>query len=279
MIVGNEPAGPFLELRYRRPHGTVRRAGFHDASDLGRIGDHVARLATQADVWVGAAPRSCHDGTANGIERVWCLWADLDGLDALRALNAFAAPPSMVVRSGSNQCAHAWWQLRQPLTPADAQRANRRLALALGADMAATDPARILRPAGTLNWKHDPPRAVVCTQLEGDSYDPRELVGDLPDSHHYQRQPASAPQAYATDPDRVLDGLLRTVRAAQVGNRNHALFWAACRVADHAAAGAVDEHQAVDALRAAAVDAGLCEFEIDATIRSGLGRSAVRQAA
>jgi hypothetical protein len=281
MIRGSEEPGALLELRYRRPAGTVRRAGFYDADDLDRISEEIDRLAASADVWIGAAPRTCHDGTAAGVARVWCLWADLDGLDALLRLSAFPAAPSMLVHSGSEHCAHAYWQLRTPLTPADAQRANRRLALALDADMAATDPARILRAAGTLNWKHDPPREVRCARLEFDSYEAREIVGELPDSHHYTRPPRPTTRVPAADPDRALDGLTRTVLTAQKGNRNHALHWAACRAAEHCTAGEIDERQAVEALRAAALDAGLDEDgvdAIDATIRSGF-RTAMKQVA
>ncbi len=267
MIRGSEGPGALLELRYRRPHGTVRRDGFYDAHDAERVSAEIDRLAAHGDVWVGTAPRTCHDGTAAGVAQVWCLWADLDGPEALARLAAFHAPPSIVIESGSEHCAHGWWALRRPLRATDAQRACRRLALALGGDMAATDPARIMRVAGTLNWKHNPPREVRCTRLELDSYDARELVGDLPDSHHY----APARRRHApirSDPGRVLSGLASLVRTAEVGNRNHALFWAACRVVDHASAGELDESEAFEELRAAALDAGLAEHEISATIAS-----------
>jgi hypothetical protein len=279
MFRGNEPAGALLELRYRRPEGTVRRAGFYDARDLDRVDGEIQRLAEFADVWVGAAPRAREDGTANGVSRVWCLWADLDGLEALKRLGAFPIQPSIVVCSGSDDCAHAYWSLRQPLSPADAQRANRRLALALGADMAATDPARILRPAGSLNHKHSPPRDVVCTRLELEAFTATEVVGELSDSHHYTR-PLPTALPHGGDPDRALDGLARTIRTAQVGNRNATLYWAACRVVERADAGDLDERQALEEIRAAALDAGLTEHEVDATIRSGLAqRQGARTAA
>ncbi len=86
---------------------------------------------------------------------------------------------------------------------------------------------------------------------------------------------ATAPAGRPADPSRVLDGLARTVREAQVGERNRILFWASCRLAEHAAAGKVDEGQALEELRAAGLDAGLGEHEVDATIRSGLSRRAL----
>lgn len=68
----------------------------------------------------------------------------------------------------------------------------------------------------------------------------------------------------------VLDGLLRTVRDAPVGQRNHTLFWASCRVREHLVAGELVADQALDHLHAAALDAGLPEWEVARTIRSAL---------
>jgi RepB DNA-primase from phage plasmid len=267
MFRGGEGPGALLELRSRRPHGTVRRVGFFDARDVDRIGAEIDRAACSADMWVGAAPRARQDGTANGVSRVWCLWVDVDGGGSLKRLAGFSVQPTMVIRSGSEGCAHAYWSLREPLSPADTQRANRRLALALGADMAATDATRILRPAGSINHKHSPPREVRCTRLELEVFTAMQVVGELPDSDHYRRRAPRAP-AISNDPDRALGGLVRVVRNAPEGSRNQILFWAVCRAVEHADIGELSEHQAVEEIRAAAIDAGLPEPEIDATVRS-----------
>src|SRR5205823_5187201 len=116
-------------------------------------------------------------GTAAAVEQVHCLWADLDGPEPLERLAAFRPRPSIEISSGSLDHGHAYWPLCQAISPQGAQRANRRLALALGADMAATDPARILRPAGTLNHKRDPPAEVTCTRLELDVFALGAVVG------------------------------------------------------------------------------------------------------
>jgi hypothetical protein len=218
---------------------------------------------------LGCAPRVRRDGTASAIERVWCLWADCDDRDALERLQVFRPLPNFVIRSGSNDSAHAYWQLDKPLSPAWARRANLRLALALGADRAATDGARILRPAGTLNHKHDPPRPVVCTRLELDVHTFDHIVGGLADDPVYAPKPLSAPRR-AANPSRTLEGLIRTVREAHAGNRNRALYWAACRAAEDG----LDLAAASEALRDAALGIGLAEFEIDRTIRSGLETAA-----
>jgi hypothetical protein len=74
-----------------------------------------------------------------------------------------------------------------------------------------------------------------------------------------------APAAPADGVSRYL-GLIGAVAAAPQGQRNTALHWAACRLADHARTG--DVAAALDALHNAAVRAGLTETEVQATIRS-----------
>lgn len=180
MIAGNAPDGAFFELRYRHPRGGMRQA-FQPIGRPRGIVDTILHAGALTDVYVGAAPRAREAGTADAIERVWCLWADCDGEASVKALEAFRPRPSMIIRTGSGSNVHAWWALRDPLTAEDARRANRRLAHHLSADMRSTDPTRILRPAGTSNHKHDPPQPVVCARLEMRSFDAREIVGGLPD--------------------------------------------------------------------------------------------------
>jgi hypothetical protein len=88
------------------------------------------------------------------------LWAELDTPDALERLNIFPLIPSMIIASGTAGHAHAYWQLRTPIDARDVAPNNRSLARALGADLASVDPARILRPPASLNYKHTPPAAV-----------------------------------------------------------------------------------------------------------------------
>ena len=228
----------------------------------------IALLAAQHNVFVGAAPRVREDGTAAAVERVWVLWADCDGREALERLRDFRPLPSIVIRSGSDDCAHAYWPLCEPLPPAWAQRANRRLAIALGADMAATDPARILRAAGTLNQKAHPPKPVACTRLELDVFTFDQVVGRLGDDRGYT--PPANVEIRGGDATKSLAGLVRVVRDAPLGKRNQLLFWAACRARDHADSGELDLDDAREALRDAAIAVGLSESEIDATLRSAL---------
>lgn len=68
-------------------------------------------------------------------------------------------------------------------------------------------------------------------------------------------------------------GLARKVAEAVEGDRNHILFWAACRAKDMIIAGEIDPpagSQLLDTLHAAALHAGLTAHETTLTIRSAL---------
>jgi hypothetical protein len=264
-IVGSEPESSFIEIRPLDRDGrpVVQRRTFVPVRAHTDAMERVAALAPMMNVYVGAAPRARQDGTAASVERVWSLWADLDGRDALKRLRDFHPLPALVIRSGSPDCAHGYWPLRQPLEPSWAQRANRRLALALGGDACATDPARILRAAGTLNLKHRPSRPVVSTRLNLESFTLDEVVGGLPDSGHYAPRRVTR----VTSSDGSLGGVLTFVRSAAVGERNRALNWAAYRLGERADV----DHEAVrEELRQAGLDVGLSELEVERTISSGL---------
>src|SRR5206468_12102679 len=104
------------------------------------------------------------------------------GEDAVAALAEFEPAPAIVIGSGTRSNCHAYWLLLEPLARGELERANRRLAHALGADPASADAARILRVPGTLSHKHDPPTAVDAITLDPDRrVDAADVVGALPD--------------------------------------------------------------------------------------------------
>jgi hypothetical protein len=61
------------------------------------------------------------------------------------------------------------------------KQANRRIAHSLGADVQATDAARILRPPGTSNFKTGEPRPVAVEHFEATIHRADEVVGALTD--------------------------------------------------------------------------------------------------
>jgi RepB DNA-primase from phage plasmid len=98
------------------------------------------------------------------VERVHVLFVDCDDEAAIDALEHFERAASMIVNSGRGR--HSYWSIFPPVSPDEAERANRRLAHALGADMRATDAARNLRPPRTFNFKSGEPAPVTLERLD-----------------------------------------------------------------------------------------------------------------
>ena len=191
-----------MELRLRRAGGQAVRQRFHPTSRPRAVARTILALGRDSDVWVGVAPRRQRHGGRAAIARVWALWADCDGAAAAAAAEAFQPAPAILVRSGSGANLHAYWLLAEPLAPELAERANRRLAHALGSDPASTDAARILRPPGTRNHKHQPPAAVRLERLQpGRLVAARDVVGHLVDPPDRRPTPAPArPRTPGSDP-------------------------------------------------------------------------------
>ena len=144
LLFGAEPAGSFAELRWRLRAGGMGRE-FVGLGDRRRLAAMIVARGRSTDLYLAVAPRVRQEGGRDAVERCHVLWADCDSAESIEALEHFSPAPSMVIRSGSGR--HAYWALWPPLEPAWAEKANRRLAYALGADPRATDAARILRPS------------------------------------------------------------------------------------------------------------------------------------
>jgi hypothetical protein len=187
-LAGTAGCGELIELRYRLEDGRRMGQVFERPERLRGLATRAIALGRRTDVYVGCAPRSRRHGGRDAVDHAFVLWADCDGDDAVAALQEFEPAPAIVIASGSGANCHAYWPLTEPLARDDIERANRRLAHALGADPASADAARILRIPGTLSHKHDPPTAVDAIRLDTDKrVDAADVVGSLPDP------PAPAP--------------------------------------------------------------------------------------
>ncbi len=203
LLYGGEPDGSFAELRFKLRNGGMGQ-DFVAVRDRERLARLIQARGRSTDCYLGVAPRIRPQGTRGAVERVHALWADCDSPESIEALKHFEPAPSMVIASGSGQ--HAYWSLWPPVGPDEAERANRRLAHALGADMQATDCARILRPPQTFNFKTGTPRPVTLERLAGEVYTAEDVVGHLPDLPSAERRP-TAPVRALTATDDPLMGL------------------------------------------------------------------------
>jgi CHC2-type zinc finger protein len=159
------PASSLVEVRFSVPSGMRRR--FHRVADLDGVADAVAGLARWTDVFVGVVPRRRRGGRRDDLAgRASVVWVDCDSVESVAALAAFWPRPAIQVASGTGRNRHAYWALRDPVGLDVVELLNRRLALELGADAPCGDAARILRPAGSANWKSGRPAPVRLIELD-----------------------------------------------------------------------------------------------------------------
>jgi hypothetical protein len=174
VLAGPEPAGSYLELRYRTDRGGMRQR-FTDAARPAEAAAAIAALSRSHDVYVGCAPRRRRAGGKDAIAEAWTLWADCDTPESIHQLAGFAPQPAIVIRSGRGL--HAYWPLAAPLPPEPLERANRRVAHRLGGcQSAVTNAAAILRPPTTANFKYEPPAPVVLARFTGERFAAREVA-------------------------------------------------------------------------------------------------------
>ena len=204
VLAGSAGCGELLELRYRLEDGQRMGQVFDRPDRLRGLATRAIALGRRTDVYVGCAPRTRRHGGRDAVERAFVLWADCDGETAVAALAKFEPEPAIVIASGTGSNCHAYWQLSEPLARDEVERANRRLAYALGADPASADCARILRVPSTNSWKHDPPTPVDAIRLDTGRLDAADVVGGLPDPPTPARV-TFAPPAHGRGNDPLLD--------------------------------------------------------------------------
>ncbi len=106
---------------------------------------------------------------------VTALWADGD----LGQIPAGFAPPSLRVASSPGR--EQWyWRLTRPITPAQAEDLNRRIAHLTGADGSGWDLGQLLRIPGTPNRKYPDAPLVRTVHAGPETYDPDDLDRLLP---------------------------------------------------------------------------------------------------
>src|SRR4051794_10819260 len=162
-----------------------------------------AGAGAREEAFVGVAPRTHRRGDKHAIAHSRFLWVDVDEPGELPALWALLAerPCHLLIESGGSGGAHAYWKLAEPLAATQLEpgtgeviepieQANLRLIHRLGvdgdgrpcvADVACKERARVMRLAGTVNYKTGQQARVVEADFALPAYSLAELVGDLPD--------------------------------------------------------------------------------------------------
>lgn len=164
VIAGPRPGARLLEIRFALRHRDMGRVfiAAHSAPGASRF---IRRLAQRTNVYVGVGLRTRAAGGRDAVDRAHLAFVEIDRPDALARLADFEHPPTMIITSGTAGHAHAYWTLTPAVGASELEHANRCLAHHLGADLASSDAARILRPPASWNHKHAPPAPVELVEL------------------------------------------------------------------------------------------------------------------
>ena len=158
--------------------------------------------ANREEVFVGVAARHEARGSKHAVSETRFLWVDIDRPDKLEVLWEFLAerPCHLLVESAGSGGVHAYWALERALPARFGDRepieqANLRIIHALGEDVAdvnCRERSRVLRLAGTINFKTGRQARIIEANLALAPYEPAKLVGDLPDPHESGADRATA---------------------------------------------------------------------------------------
>jgi hypothetical protein len=213
------PDGKLDVDRRRRPEHYLPGGAGGNPHWLDGLLEHAERIVTgtyarelfdgapREEAFVGVAPRTRRSGGKDAVAASRFLWVDVDRPGQLPALWAFLAerPCHLLIESGGSGGVHAYWKLAEPLPAARGaeepiERANSRIIHALGTDgegrPTVADPqcrerARVMRLAGTVNYKTGQYARVVDADLQLPGYRLEELVGNLPDPEPPPARPRS----------------------------------------------------------------------------------------
>jgi hypothetical protein len=220
VIAGPRPGAGLLEIRFALRHRDMGRVfiAAHSAPGAARF---IRRFALRTDVYVGVALRTRAAGGRDAVDRAHLAFVEIDRPDAIAQLADFKHPPTMIITSGTPGHAHAYWTLKPPVTESELEHANRCLARHLGADLASTDVARILRPPASWNHKHAPPAPVELVELAPTrKYEIRVLTDGLEGPPGARPNgPPLPPRSGRTEIDRALLAIPATDYAQKLTGR------------------------------------------------------------
>lgn len=214
---GTRPPGRKVDIDRRKQKGHYLAAGGGEEGSawldalLGHAEAIVAGVYTrkrygglvQEEAFVGVAPRVEAHGGKRAVTSTRWLWLDVDKPGELPKLWALLTerPCHLLVESAGSGGVHSYWRVEQPLQATTVnrhtgelhewiERANLRLIHALGsspdgrpsvADGQCANRGRVMRLAGTINWKTGRYARIIQADFALEPYSIVELVGDLSD--------------------------------------------------------------------------------------------------
>jgi hypothetical protein len=171
------------------------------------------------EVFVGVAVRTEPRGSKEAVSDARWLWVDVDRPERLDVLWEFLGerPCHLLVESAGSGGCHAYWKMDRPLAASTTdkrtrevrepiEQGNLRIIHALGDDVAdanCRERSRVLRLAGTVNFKRGQWARIIEANLALPSYEPAALVGDLadpPDARAPTVQPGHGGNGEEADP-------------------------------------------------------------------------------
>jgi hypothetical protein len=172
----------------RLPDGSLRMRSRNERGRYPRAGDAPALVALvrrhrEAGEEVFCTPltrRLARPGRGGQVLPAAVAWVDIDERSNIDRVRVFPHPPNLVVYSGSGG-AHAYWRVGPAVAPEELEAANRRLAGALGGDLASCDRARIMRLPGSDNHKAGRPCRLAYLDLTRAPVPLARLCGGLED--------------------------------------------------------------------------------------------------
>ena len=204
--------------RRSRPEHYLPGGARGDRDWLRKLLDHAGRIAAgeyarargggdREEAFVGVAARHEARGSKHAVSVSRFLWVDIDRPEKLDVLWEFLAerPCHMLIESAGSGGVHAYWKLARQLPARLGDRepidqANLRIIHALGEDVAdvnCRERSRVLRLAGTINYKTGRYARIIEANLALATYEAGRLVGDLPDPPILAR--TSVPRAANSD--------------------------------------------------------------------------------
>lgn len=182
------------------------------------------------------------DADITSVPALFVEWDDLSTDEQLIAWQRLGLPTPTLMLTTGGKSVHAYWRLRQPLSPKEWKAVTKRLIEHCQSDKACKNPARLMRLAGSLyidkaSGKPTGARAEIAHEAPDAIYALEQITACLPEPEQPPLPPPPPAVAHldAIPVEQLLSrDLLRTwEQGAPEGQRNDTAFSLACSLLAH----------------------------------------------